>query len=77
MVMAKPKQFVMAVKTVVTWICASCKKANKTKVDDNLRVDGGCQGHGPDKYCYCSSIEVICDTECSVCGIATQLCLMR
>ena len=35
----------------------NCPKCN-SEMDCSLEFTGGCDGHGPDEYCYCDSLDV-------------------
>lgn len=70
--MAKPRLYVEAKDVFVKWVCTGCNKKNHTNKID-LDVDGGCQGHGPDEYCYCSDRQIIAVGECEECLVDTQI----
>lgn len=62
-------QYVYKDSLSVLWTCVSCGRSNETK-DAVATTTGGCFGHGPDEYCYCSPSEVELETKCK-CGLKT------
>jgi hypothetical protein len=52
----------------VEWYCGFCHDGREDDVSpDAFYTSGGCQGHGPDEYCYCSSAEVRISVTCDKC----------
>lgn len=41
--------------------CSNCKQ----EMSLSLEFTGGCQGHGPDEYCYCDSVDVHVEAYCT------------
>lgn len=62
-----PKVTEVQAKVSLTYICP--KMGLPTLVNDpTLEHEGGCQGHGPDEYCYCSPLKYIAEWDCTACG---------
>lgn len=43
--------------------CPKCKEILTLELD----LNGGCQGHGPEEYCYCDSLDVYFMWRCNTC----------
>lgn len=72
--MGKRIQYVVADNVTVRWKCVLCGVESKSDVDV-VNVSGGCAGHEPDEYCYCSDIEVSYRTRCQ-CGVETYVSML-
>lgn len=69
------RQYIQSSEVRAKWECVSCGSAQDSELT-NLRIEGGCQGHEPDEYCYCSSAEAVSELRCADCDMPTVLTLM-
>jgi hypothetical protein len=53
--------------------CPKCK--NPMAV--NIHFTGGCQGHGPDEYCYCNEPDIYIDWACHHWSKRGKLCRQK
>lgn len=64
----KLPKLILADNVVVYAECEDCKAVTSVKWEDiNTEHSGGCGGHGPDEYCYCSGDELSVFYKCDNC----------
>jgi transcription elongation factor Elf1 len=51
----------------VQWTCPTCSAPREFSTNFS-EIMGGCGGHGPEEYCYCSDPEIRRTVECPTCG---------
>lgn len=57
---------------LVEWKCPDCEKLNQNPIEIG-HIQGGCQGHGPGEYCYCSDPEIRQRLSCASCGVEAEV----
>lgn len=72
MAMSKKQQYVAKYNMTVVWDCVVCSTRNTT-LDPDVQFQGGCQGHGPDEYCYCGPEEAYIDDRCVKCNTSSRV----